>query len=503
MAHDRSVKFAIKSRSSGFFLDGRGGQSNPLLTNSDPKGNKSLQWYVIPTSDGYFALQSVSSGNYLDGRTSNCQDPLLTNSPPEGNAHLNWLVITSDYGYVALKSRSSALFLDGRNANYTNPLLSNRPDHNDQFLQWSIIPLPEKTSTSDPYIKIALLSSSSTFFLDGRGGQSNPLLTNRIPFGDNYLDWYLVPTSDGFFAIKSVSSGFYLDGRNSSTTEPFMTNRAPEGDHYLNWSIVQVDNGYYALQSRSSGLYLDGRNKVNSNPLLTNRPPKDDLYLQWSLVFIPSAANAAILDTFEDAKKLHQQLLEQMNLSSQDHQQALGQLTAAQQKGHDTLKNQDPNRNRTIDVKDVQEQNAEKSECENATIGLIATSIAFVFSLIDIPTGVGKSAVKFLLKEIEPAKYAELMEAFKKGGTIWEKAKAIGNVVWAFFKEIGTSAILKALNQYMKWYDWLFLGITIVAQLIAFFATGGLALIAEIALKLEGVVELGLAITEYIEKCKC
>ncbi len=133
----------------------------------------------------------------------------------------------------------------------------------------------------------AIQSVSSGKYLDGRGGESNPLITARKAKGDKYLNWNIIPTNISF-ALKSVSSGRYLDGR-SGAKEPLMTNRDPTNDKYLNWTFEKTNGGpsSVAIKSVSSGKYLDGRNAKHNDPVLTQRIPTNDKYLQW--VFIPIA----------------------------------------------------------------------------------------------------------------------------------------------------------------------------------------------------------------------
>jgi hypothetical protein len=57
-------------------------------------------------------------------------------------------------------------------------------------------------------------------------------MTDRNPIGDNFLHWYVISVGGGYFALKSVSSGKYLDGRGSEE-EPLMTDRDPKEDKYL------------------------------------------------------------------------------------------------------------------------------------------------------------------------------------------------------------------------------------------------------------------------------
>merc|ERR1711897_58850 len=88
------------------------------------------------------------------------------------------------------------------------------------------------------------------------------------------------------YAIKSVSSGFYLDGRNQNYNNPLITNRDPSNDHHLQWTFQKTNGGAnnVAIKSVSSQFYLDGRNPNYDNPLLTNSNPMDDQHLQWQFI---------------------------------------------------------------------------------------------------------------------------------------------------------------------------------------------------------------------------
>merc|ERR1719203_1066073 len=134
----------------------------------------------------------------------------------------------------------------------------------------------------------AIKSVSSGRYLDGRNkSHNNPLITNRNPKGDKFLHWTIVKTNGkNHFALKSVSSGFYLDGRNQNYDNPLITNRDPINDHFLQWTFQKTNGGAnnVAIKSVSSKFYLDGRNPNHSNPLITNRNPMNDKYLQWQFI---------------------------------------------------------------------------------------------------------------------------------------------------------------------------------------------------------------------------
>ena len=110
-------------------------------------------------------------------------------------------------------------------------------------------------------------------------------LTNQNPKGNKFLHW-IIEKVDGNYALKSVSSGFYVDGRNSSFKDRngavLMTNRKPQGGRYLQWRIENVGK-HYAFKSVSSGLYLNGRNPEHTgNQIwLSGRPQQR--YMQWTI----------------------------------------------------------------------------------------------------------------------------------------------------------------------------------------------------------------------------
>eukprot|EP00727_Mastigamoeba_balamuthi_P008943 m51a1_g4671 hypothetical protein (140) ;mRNA; r:118878-119297 len=138
------VKYAIQSRSSGGYLDGRNpGMSQPLITYRPPQNDAYLQWHLVAVGTAHFAIQSVSSGGCLDGRNPGMSELLVTYRPPiEEDHYLHWsLVPVADSGAVAIVSRSSGGFLDGRNPGMADPLITYRPPRDDQYLHWVIIPL--------------------------------------------------------------------------------------------------------------------------------------------------------------------------------------------------------------------------------------------------------------------------------------------------------------------------------------------------------------------------
>jgi hypothetical protein len=107
---------------------------------------------------------------------------------------------------------------------------------------------------------VTVKSKSSGNYLDGRNPQhtGNQLfLTNRIPEGDEYLQWDLVPCGDTF-AIQSVSRDNYLNvmkpSKDLGNNKCELTKSDdPKGDDSLQWKLLRFGETY-AIQSMSSGV---------------------------------------------------------------------------------------------------------------------------------------------------------------------------------------------------------------------------------------------------------
>jgi len=99
------------------------------------------------------------------------------------------------------------------------------------------------------------------------------------PAGDKYLHWTIERTNIGY-AIKSASTGNYIDGRSADYEYPLLSDRDPSNDPFLNWQFFQTQHGYIAIKSISSNKFLDAR------PGLTDSDPLDiyDPNLQWKLI---------------------------------------------------------------------------------------------------------------------------------------------------------------------------------------------------------------------------
>eukprot|EP01083_Nonionella_stella_P107769 312557_1 len=87
-------------------------------------------------------------------------------------------------------------------------------------------------------------SVSSSKWLDGRAGETNPLMSqgHRNPVHDGFLQWTFTQIkASNKVAIRIVSSSKWLDGR-AGQTDPWMSgsHRNPQHDVFLQWEFVDT-----------------------------------------------------------------------------------------------------------------------------------------------------------------------------------------------------------------------------------------------------------------------
>ncbi|MBP9715533.1 MAG: hypothetical protein KBD52_03545 [Candidatus Pacebacteria bacterium] len=159
--------------------------------------NKKVNGTNLSTGIKY-ALKSISSNCFLDGRASGGQEALLNSTADLNNGYIQWVIKASPNNTYVLKSISSNCFLDGRASGGQEALLNSTADLNNGYIQWVI-----KASPNNTY---ALKSISSNCFLDGRasGGQE-ALLNSTVDLNNGYIQWNFIPTS---YKLKAVMSDF-------------------------------------------------------------------------------------------------------------------------------------------------------------------------------------------------------------------------------------------------------------------------------------------------------
>lgn len=125
----------------------------------------------------------------------------------------------------------------------------------------------------------------------------------------------------------------------------------------------------------------------------------------------------------------------------------------------------------------------------NACIGGIITVVIDVISIVLQVAGVSGSVSRAAGKEVAAKISEEVLiglerdiVAIEKATSNFDKATAIFKVFGQIYKVTGIRQILGAIEHNMAWYEWVIMGATISAQIVAWVASDGIAAIAEMVI---------------------
>lgn len=126
------------------------------------------------------------------------------------------------------------------------------------------------------------------------------------------------------------------------------------------------------------------------------------------------------------------------------------------------------------------------SDCIMAVGMVVADVLAIIFQMLGINEAESRAAARAILEELGQDTIRGIqatLHDLNAASSIMDKAKLMWKIFSEIYNAVGISGILKALKDSMHWYDWIITGVTVAAQLTAWFATDGVALIAELALE--------------------
>ncbi|CAQ84271.1 MULTISPECIES: hypothetical protein [Photorhabdus] len=145
------------------------------------------------------------------------------------------------------------------------------------------------------------------------------------------------------------------------------------------------------------------------------------------------------------------------------------------------------------------------SECVVATGVVILDVFGIIGSLVGIRTEIVRSATRSILRELGQSTLHGLQATIRnisKAPNDIEKAREIWALFSQLYNAIGKGTIFKAFKDAMPWYEWLKAGVLMVAQITAWFASGGLAFVATVALMTVSIVQLVQDCLKAIDTCK-
>ncbi|AWK41065.1 hypothetical protein GPY51_13940 [Photorhabdus laumondii subsp. laumondii] len=147
---------------------------------------------------------------------------------------------------------------------------------------------------------------------------------------------------------------------------------------------------------------------------------------------------------------------------------------------------------------------AGESPCIHAIGIVVADAFKLAFKFMGIHKPERESATQILLKKLGHDAIHELLTIvhnLKNSNSITDKSKHTWSLISAVESILGISGITDCLKETMHWYNWMITGITAIAQLTIWFATGGAAFIAEIALAGPAIARLALDSVDAANTC--
>lgn len=133
------------------------------------------------------------------------------------------------------------------------------------------------------------------------------------------------------------------------------------------------------------------------------------------------------------------------------------------------------------------------TDCEMACGVVVVDVVFFVFGLVGLHISNQERLTRAVLRELGPDTLrglARAITAFSEAEGATAKATALFTLMGQIYNAGGFGAAFKVAKDEMSWWDWTKTGIIAVAQIIAWFATDGVAFIAEAALQIMSAVTL-------------
>jgi len=125
------------------------------------------------------------------------------------------------------------------------------------------------------------------------------------------------------------------------------------------------------------------------------------------------------------------------------------------------------------------------SSCPVAIATCAVDCLAVLLQVAGVPSSVTRTAARAVIDTV-PAEvltgWQQLVRNVATADSTSSKAKAIFALVKSIYTATGIRQILGAIEHDMAWYEWVLMGTVVTAQLTIWFASDGLAAIAEIAL---------------------
>jgi hypothetical protein len=255
----------------------RKGSSNELALASDTQNNGNANaesfsnaedhlWEEIDAGSGYVNLRNKKSGRYLNvSGASTINEANIAQWNSNSGSHYDFKFI-QDGNHWRIQVRHSGKYLgtysngNGTNVHQTSTI-------NDK-VRWSRV-------TSGNYLKLQRKGSNIELAL-ANDTQANANVNAESSANLQDHQWELLSTGNGYFHLRNVKSGMYLNvtGGNTAETANVAMWRNPSGSHY-EFELIP-EGSFFRIKARHSGKYLGTIGNSNGTNVQQTAVMKDN-----------------------------------------------------------------------------------------------------------------------------------------------------------------------------------------------------------------------------------
>ena len=142
--------------------------------------------------------------------------------------------------------------------------------------------------------------------------------------------------------------------------------------------------------------------------------------------------------------------------------------------------------------------------CQEACGYMVVDVVFFVLGLVGLHVSNDERITRAILRELGADTLKGLARAirdFSEADGAYNKAKALFTLLGQIYKAGGLSAAFKVIKDEMTEWEWIKTGVIAVAQIAAWFATDGVAFIAEVALNIMSAEQLIEDAAKAVKAC--
>ena len=240
--------------------------ANVQLFERNERSNQ--QFEIRSAGNGYYTIRNVNSGKYLDaanGGTEPCTNVLQWDM--NGGDNQKWYFVDKGDGFYQIVSKNSGMRLDvdnGRSDDRTNVLLfPNNEGMNQKFRLDTVV---QRVAVKEGVYTISTALAPDKVLDVAWASSDNGAAVQLFEYtGRANQQFEIKSTEDGYYTIRNMNSGKYLDAENNGVTNctkvvQWQGNAADN----QKWFFVDA-GGYYQIVSKSSRLRLDVANGETAN----------------------------------------------------------------------------------------------------------------------------------------------------------------------------------------------------------------------------------------------